>query len=430
MHRLLSFKGYIFPEISVSDAAVLNPTENLQSAAELEQEERDAQEAKLQELIRRGTPADLQEANRLMKVMAGFQTKGVTDYHAKAAEEIDKLRRKSELLEDMLNNIKEGDSVQDDDVFSEIVSTLKTSQPKIERIIDEEKDDQEAVVKLLALNDYIHSLLEKYSLFKQKNFQGALNVKITKNARSPSSTPKPSTSLSLIDFDDASSDSPAPSTSSAPPLNLLDQLNGLSFSPPSATIPTTSAPFSTVGLFSGATQPVATPPVAAASAASTSSPGPSTPDYNSLRALSPSHNNTNDLLGSSSDWNFSSAPAPPPITAPNKISISSDGLDITLEITRDTPSCVQIKALFSNTLPTQTLSNLNFQLAVPRSFSLRMEPQSHTILGPATQNAITQVSRIDGATKGAALKLRWRVSGMLGATVYERDGVIDSFPDV
>ena len=39
--------------------------QNLKSAEEMEEEEREAQSAKLQELIRRGTPEDLQEANRL-----------------------------------------------------------------------------------------------------------------------------------------------------------------------------------------------------------------------------------------------------------------------------------------------------------------------------------------------------------------------------
>ncbi len=39
---------------------------------ELQAEDRSAQEAKLQELLRRGTPADLQAANDLMKVMSGF----------------------------------------------------------------------------------------------------------------------------------------------------------------------------------------------------------------------------------------------------------------------------------------------------------------------------------------------------------------------
>jgi ADP-ribosylation factor-binding protein GGA len=38
----------------------------------MEEEEKAAQSAKLQELIRRGGPEDLQEANRLMKIMAGY----------------------------------------------------------------------------------------------------------------------------------------------------------------------------------------------------------------------------------------------------------------------------------------------------------------------------------------------------------------------
>lgn len=44
----------------------------LKSPEELEEEDRAAQAAKLQELIRRGTPKDLAAANDLMKVMTGF----------------------------------------------------------------------------------------------------------------------------------------------------------------------------------------------------------------------------------------------------------------------------------------------------------------------------------------------------------------------
>ena len=45
----------------------------------MEAEEREAQSAKLQELIRRGGPQDLQEANKLMKVMAGYDQRNRTD---------------------------------------------------------------------------------------------------------------------------------------------------------------------------------------------------------------------------------------------------------------------------------------------------------------------------------------------------------------
>jgi hypothetical protein len=83
----------------------------------MEEEEREAQSAKLQELIRRGTPADLQEANRLMKVMAGFDTRHKTDYRAKAAEEVAKVQQKAKILEEMLQSHKPGDRVAEGDVF-------------------------------------------------------------------------------------------------------------------------------------------------------------------------------------------------------------------------------------------------------------------------------------------------------------------------
>ena len=117
MHRLLLYKGYMFPEVRREDAAVLNPSDNLKSADEMEEEERAAQSAKLQELIRRGGPEDLQEANRLMKVMAGYDTRHKTDYRAKAAEEVSKVQQKAKLLEEMLQGHKPGDRMGDGDVF-------------------------------------------------------------------------------------------------------------------------------------------------------------------------------------------------------------------------------------------------------------------------------------------------------------------------
>lgn len=83
----------------------------------MEEEEREAQSAKLQELIRRGTPADLQEANRLMKVMAGYDNRHKTDYRAKAAEEVARVQQKAKILEEMLESHKPGDPIPEGDVF-------------------------------------------------------------------------------------------------------------------------------------------------------------------------------------------------------------------------------------------------------------------------------------------------------------------------
>ena len=90
----------------------------------MEKEEHAAQSAKLQELIRRGGPEDLQEANRLMKVMAGYDTKHKTDYRAKAAEEVSKVQQKAKILEERLQNIKEGEVAAEGDVFE--VSSIES----------------------------------------------------------------------------------------------------------------------------------------------------------------------------------------------------------------------------------------------------------------------------------------------------------------
>lgn len=83
----------------------------------MEEEERAAQSAKLQELIRRGTPADLQEANRLMKIMAGYDTRNKTDYRAKAAAEVARVQEKAKILEEMLQRHKQGENFTEGDVF-------------------------------------------------------------------------------------------------------------------------------------------------------------------------------------------------------------------------------------------------------------------------------------------------------------------------
>ncbi|ETN37835.1 uncharacterized protein HMPREF1541_07458 [Cyphellophora europaea CBS 101466] len=217
MHRLLLYKGYMFPEVRRDDAAVLNPSDNLQSAEEMEREEREAQSAKLQELIRRGTPADLQEANRLMKVMAGYDTRNKTDYRAKAAEEVIKVQHKAKILEEMLQNHKEGEKIGDGDVFEasirayfppglanniqELASALASAHPKIQRMCEEESDDAEAVAKLFEINDSIHRTIERYRLMKAGNVAEANKIAkgtlgttfgVGKNAANE---------LSLIDFD-------------------------------------------------------------------------------------------------------------------------------------------------------------------------------------------------------------------------------------
>ncbi|KAF8475680.1 VHS domain-containing protein [Kalaharituber pfeilii] len=491
MHRLLSYKGYQFPEVRREDAAVLNPSDSLKSPEEMEEEERAAQSAKLQELIRRGTPADLQEANQLMKIMTGYDTRNKTDYRAEAAKELAKLKQKAKLLEEMLLKVKPGDTIGQQDAYSDLASSLKTAQPKIQKMVEEESDDTKAVEKLLELNDIINSTLDRYNLVKRGDLAAAaalpVHPSISPSPQAPSIPPRKQQEVSLIDFDDANRAETAttPSSSDTKP---EDDLLGLSFGdsgsnsdvfgagggialgfgantsipgPPllSSTIQANTAgkqqitpspsPVPTSSLLSrstyNASQTASTP-----SSSNQSDPfallGSRTPvSSSSLQQLQQTHKSTSQYQpqppqkqnGSSDldDWaDFSSAlpAADAPVLAANEVLLMSSNIQIIVEASRlqgvlDAP--IVLRARFSN-VGGEKIDELTFQMAVPKAFQLKMEPQSSRILPVGHKDAVTQIIRVTGVVQGQGgmLKVKWKVSYKMGGRMYEEQGVVESLP--
>lgn len=465
MHRLLSYKGYTFPEVNKDDAAVLNPTDTLKSPQELEEEERDAQSAKLDELLRRGTPADLQEANHLMSIMAGFREQK-TDFRAKAAKDLDKVRRKGEILEEMMLHIDPSIGISgSDDVFTEIVDALKNAKPKIQKMIDAEgEEDEEALVKLLALNDYISALVEKYSLIKDSKFDEASRVSVvavpgTEHRRKADTSSKAAITQSLIDIDDedvpnAPASQTAATTSSTTD-DLLGALDGLSFGNPAPVGQATTASSSnTADLLGDFGQISLGSPSAPASRSNTVSPvGNSGTDYSALQSLSqsplPSSNtptsaanpfaiSNNQPLSSESEWNFGSTPAfNPPTTQPSGTKVdllNSTSLGITSYVTSETANSLKVQIMFSNNDSIQAVKNLNFQFAVPKSYQLKMENQSGSEIAPGVKNGITQIIHITNpsasSTGFSKLKFRWKADYNLGVKKEATDGTVDHIPGI
>lgn len=446
MYRLLTRQGYMFPEISVSEAAVLNPTESLQSAAELEKEERDAQEAKLQELIRRGKPADLQEANRLMKVMAGFQGDKKNEYRETVAKEVDKFRLKAELLDEMLANTSPGEDIPDDDVFSDIVSSLKTSVPKLKALAEEESDDQNAVSNLLALNDYTHSLLEKYMYLKQKDIEKANSiviarppdVQITKGLSAPSDK-----LVSLIDFDDEPSSaqqSSSPNTTNShqrsSSLDLLSELGGLtlggSVGNNSSSADNHKSNQDILATFGSSLSQPAQPLFSHSASNSFSNPQIVSTDQHA-----PSTDNIVPPASSNADdWTFvsSSSSVPGSLAYPSLFTLLEDGtLSVTGTVARDPLSSTQLSVSlsFSNKSASSAISSLNIQLAVKRGLHLKVDPLSSTVLSQMALNGVHQNTKIEGvdANDPVSVKLRWIVTYSINGSTVEKDG-ISSLPTV
>jgi ADP-ribosylation factor-binding protein GGA len=107
-------------------------------------------------------------------------------------------------------------------------------------MVEEESDDAEAVVKLLELNDIINTIVEKYSLIKKGDINGAKALPTVAPHPTPSAPTKaPAADESLIDLLGGEIEPANGSSSAAGPSNvnsLQDDLLGLSIDDPSASI--------------------------------------------------------------------------------------------------------------------------------------------------------------------------------------------------
>ncbi|KAM3510365.1 hypothetical protein MY11210_005929 [Beauveria gryllotalpidicola] len=485
MHRLLSYKGYMFPEIRREDAAVLNPSDNLKSAEEMEEEDREAQSAKLQELIRRGTPADLQEANRLMKIMAGYDTRSKTDYRAKAAEDVSRIQAKARLLEERLEAFRPGDKMTDGDVFSELASALQSAHPKIQKMCEEESDDHEAVAKLLDINDSIHRTVERYKLMKKGDLEGA--AKVAAGGPAPSQTATvaagPAGELSLIDFDadaaEANCGRAAQPRGTAtqgiendllgldiggsssnfgqggsialgfganqniPGPALLSSLTDNSTaSTNNTTMPASSSNLSNQFMsFASPSASQSTTPNPTAPAIAAPPPPPASDPFAALMSRSSSSSAAGKQPAAAEDdeWNFSSA-LPESSATQQQLPCEHRGIitdgSIRAEFlaNRATASSPAIDMVFSFSNNTaQPVSELHFQLAVTKGYELKLKPQTGRDLAPKQSKGITQHVAVHHAGGSASsqrvdsAKLRWRAAYKVGGEQKAETGEISEF---
>ncbi|KAJ5736924.1 uncharacterized protein N7483_002049 [Penicillium malachiteum] len=519
MHRLLLQQGYSFPQVRREDAAVLNPSDNLRSAEEMEEEEREAQSAKLQELIRRNTPADLQEANQLMKILAGYDNRSKPDYRAKAAEEVSMVQAKARLLEDMLQNQQPGQGIPEGEVFHELGEALMNAKSKIAKMCDAESTDPEAR-KLVEIYDSIVRTIERYNLVIVGDLDAASRIPKGTLGTTTGVSKNANNELSLIDFDpEPSSNGNAPEASlqahggnalendllglslgEEGPLpggfislggsnskfypycteeNVIINLFSVGFPPMSSgpSPPAMSATamqqnlaafqlnhdiLSSMNLSRPASQsstPVpgkspmvrstATPPQAADPFASlvSASPRPASAASSAFQPPqsqpAPASSSLLDLIGGPSvpaqpagraaeddDWNFaSSLPQSNTLPANNQVQVLNSQLRVEFQVRRvpNAPRQIYIRAVFSNTT-SQPIGELHFQVAVEKSYTLQLRPQSGRDIAPLQQNGVQQDMLLDGidSGKGNSVKLRFKVSYKLGAETREEQGMVPS----
>lgn len=420
MHRLLTNKGYVFPEVKIEDAAVLNPSDNLKSLEDLQKEEAIVHSAKLQELIRRGNPQDLQEANKLMKIMAGFKDDHLEEKKQQIVDDVARLKRKVEILAEILNSIHSSNSSLNDtnEAAIELYSSIKSSQPRIKKIIEEQNEDEDKVHELLSLNDAVNQVIEKFQLLKTGKTDEASKISI--NSASVSNNDN---TLNLIDFDD---DAPISNDASGRDdkgyNDLLADLSNLAFTDDGNGNNGTN-------LF-GSGGSIAIGGSDAQHSYGVESPRPlvgSVGGGNSLDLLSGLSSNSPQLQSNLKSTNqldpFNLAF---PDKTPNEIHNakvvklshmlhSSQLLKIDYDVYNNSNSrSFKGRFVFDN-LQATPLDKIKFLIAVPKACKLSLQPQSGDQLNGFAKRGITQEFEIDN-NLDKPLKVKWKVE-------YESRGI-------
>ncbi|ORZ22304.1 hypothetical protein BCR42DRAFT_405889 [Absidia repens] len=414
MYRLLRFKGYRFPDLRDSSVAALAPSESLKSAQELEEEDRVAQSAKLQELIRRGRPQDLVEANHLMKIMSGYDQRSKPDYKQKFEEELHKVQDKAIILYEMLENVSQGERLDRNETVLELKNSCLNAQPKIQKMITEEEDNDK-IENLLTLNDMINSVVAKFADIQKGIYDTQYDIS-GKPPKQTSSSEEPPQAISLIDLDDNVTSSNSTPTATGSALTELNDLFGqTSISTVPSTIPSTSSTNSNSNdLFDLLNGPGnnAPPAYSLEPATSNLTSSPVLSGFGSPRQQS----QTADINhGSAQPSSSSSSSTPPPstnndsspVSHPSIQLVNKNGLRIDLEV-KQINTQWKFKALFSNQ-STAPMENMTLSLAAPKSMQLKMESQSSQVVPPSSQHSVTQFILLNNPSDDP-LRLRYKVT--------------------
>ena len=364
---------------------------------------------------------------------------------------------------------------------------------------EEESEDEEAVAKLLEINDSIHRTIERYRLMKAGDIEAANKIAKGTLGTTTGVGKNAANELSLIDFDpEPPSAAPAAASGSGANGSLLDAdpisantqtkpttveddllglslddpgiggLGAISLGPGTGSSATSSSVFSSAPSTFPSRQPSvqqetpqtspkpnydafaslssalpsskpATPvpmsqqhppprPSSQAladpfAALVTASSRPSTPSRQAnAPQLMPHHvpsTNQASSAAAEDDWAFESA-----LPEPQAVKVLSGSLEVDFEGRRASDSgLIHITARFSNTT-NQRISALHFKVAVEKSYTIKMQPQSGRDLPAATRHAVQQELLLNGVAvgKGNQVKMRFKVYYELNGQPQEQQG--------
>jgi ADP-ribosylation factor-binding protein GGA len=152
---------------------------------------------------------------------------------------------------------------------------------------------------------------------------------------------------------------------------------------------------------------------------------PSLMSISQNRTASPAFGNQGPAAGDD-EWNFASSLP----DAPQSHTVRVHSSQILLEFAaqrQQGQSGIAIQARFSNNT-SQPITALHFQVAVEKSYSLNLQPQTGRILGPNQKNGVQQEILLSGVPpgKGGVVKMRFKMSFQSQGQTYDEQGDVPS----
>lgn len=118
-------------------------------------------------------------------------------------EELHKIQNKARLLYEMLDNLKEGDTIDETSTMEELKGSCESALPKIRNMLKEEEDD-EKIELLNEVKSVIKGVILKYQDIKHGHYDTQYDVsgKFKSSEMDTSASNLPPQAISLIDLDD------------------------------------------------------------------------------------------------------------------------------------------------------------------------------------------------------------------------------------
>ena len=418
MRRLLKFKGYVFPNLKDEVINSLKPVHELKTFKELYQEQEIRQSLQLDELIRRGGDENLKQANKLMKVMAGFTDDNKREARNSIRNELVILKGQLDVLDNVVvEQRKKADGGNSqatiklqqavEPMVRDLVTALKNSQRKIPIILREEQEenggeDTELIKELLDFNERITGILSHVDI-PETDDTGGLGLSHT----------TPDSEMTLLDFGTVENHTVGSGEDENVAIEMVPNLIDEPMLVTSQNVIPTGFNFGN-GISLKSSKPT-----------------------NPIVTMSVARDHTTDIFGRYNKSNRDQSLAENLIagdtrsTGSRSVLSNDNTLKIEYTVNNGEDSALHLDIYFNNETGT-AITDLEFSLAVPKSFSLQLHPQSGTSIPPFGRDSISQQATITSQIpqQRASVRVKWKVTYRVGGTRLVEESDISTLLNV